>query len=962
MMEMMRLLYCSVLVSLVMLSSCADELLPPNEPKDEVCSVIFDIGMSDGTRSCIFPDEEAVDNLNIYIFCQGLLIRHIYENHSGSVPVDLNAGSSYNVYAVANVGEVEPSVSESDFVSKLVLDISSVTDMEEFLPLAGCVRQVTVSRQEQRVAVTLERLVSKILFSLDRSALDGLEVTSVRLCQSPVRVRPFADGGSAAGYVTEVADGDYCTDEDISALNEGEEVNFFALENCQGVLLPDNGDPSAKIPLFLDYKADLCTYLEVACRFDGTGLCEGDVTYRLYLGQDACTDFNVLRNSVLRVSLCLTVDGLKNGVSWRVDPDYALRDGYASGWISRGRHNEDDLYVGEKFEYSIWLSDEMTEYIGGDMSECELFFRCHDTGEEGHVRFSEFRSSDVNACFVEALCVRPAEGEVCLRDKSGRLLAVLSDNVCVNVPGVVVSDRPYDDGSVGMVSCNGNFNCLINGPGSSLYVYFVDCEFLNLNVSSGCGYDLSVFDFDVEPQLVGNVKVLSTMNMNVGLGNGGSNGPVLSYDLECVHDGRRHDVNLSLLSVCSHHDDLSWRFSEKMFGVEEELRVGLEYLPVELKLVDNDWAGYGDSQLAMVVDNPSRLPLSVDYWQFVTVNDLSDAGSSGDAAGKVEGRLNLYSMEYVVNQYNVASLPVYGSSCSFVSERNGSGDEAVEDGDLLVYDLKGVDTDDIAAALAYEGWGYDTMSHHVQVSFTDGTPVRQLTVDDCLAEGSAGFADKYGRDGFNDRGIWLYENGSLVLAPEARFSSYPGLNPDNIRSMHSQTPVVGTMNYDKEDQRLYIAAYELGAEGLVLDSKSSAKADGYVRTYPDGTWGKAVDNYCHEELVDVCEDISVRYDGDKVIADENTVRNVFEQIYANCYYDSWNKVGSANNYMHAAHPTSLSMKMSFKLSDKDDDGAYLFTALFPDYVFFRHPQEGVYYSVPVEFTHAAFKFVEVARK
>ena len=140
-------------------------------------------------------------------------------------------------------------------------------------------------------------------------------------------------------------------------------MSFYALENRQGVLLPDNDDPWNKTPLSLDEKADLCTYLEVNCRLDGSGLCVGDVVYRLYLGQDNCTDFNIYRNSVLEVSLYLTVDGMKEAISWRVTSDYSLNDGYAYGWISRGNHSEHELYVGEKFEYSLSLSDQMM-YLG----------------------------------------------------------------------------------------------------------------------------------------------------------------------------------------------------------------------------------------------------------------------------------------------------------------------------------------------------------------------------------------------------------------------------------------------------------------------------------------------------------------------------------------------------------------------------------------------------------------------
>ena len=94
----------------------------------------------------------------------------------------------------------------------------------------------------------------------------------------------------------------------------------------------------------MDDMAELCTFLEVSCRFDEIGIYDGEVIYRLYLGEDNCTDFNLKGNSVLKVNLSLTVDGLKHDVTWRVEPDYVIRDGYASGWISKGRHPDGNSF------------------------------------------------------------------------------------------------------------------------------------------------------------------------------------------------------------------------------------------------------------------------------------------------------------------------------------------------------------------------------------------------------------------------------------------------------------------------------------------------------------------------------------------------------------------------------------------------------------------------------------------
>jgi hypothetical protein len=928
----------------------------------KIVRVSFDFGEDGMTRSSIFPDEMVVGSYNIYVYNRGVLVDGAYSDEYGAVSFDLNIGQSYNVYALANVGYVESFLYERDFLDEYAFRVSDIAEMDEFLPLAGCLHDVVVSRSDERFLLRMERLVSKIRFSVDKSALEDLSVSSVRLCQSSLSVRPFESGGSAALSEEDVADGDYCTHGDLLTLNSGGEVCFYALENCQGILLPDNKDPWKKIPMFLEDEADLCTYIEVRCAFAGNGLYDGSVIYRIYLGQDNCRDFNLIRNSVLNVSLCLTIDGLKNGLSWKVTSDYSLRDGYASGWVSRGRHGEDDLYVGEKFEYSLWLSDEMSGHIGDGINECEVYFRSFEGDEDGQIRFSEILESGQGGYYLEATCVRPSEGEICIRSRSGEFLAILSDHVVVNTPYIRMSDRLFDKDDAVMGADDGTISCRINGAAANVYVYLVDSELYNLNVSSGCGYDLSVFDFDMNPDLDAEDVILPALALRTESGVGGDGGPALIYSVRCSNDGSHHGRNVGLLEASHRDGPVSWYMSENACGISEEISVSLKSMPIELTLVDNGWAGYGGSQMAIVVDNPSRLPITVDYWQLVTVNLEHDSILQAEVAGKVERDLNLWEMEYVVNQYNESSLPVYGSSSSFVSEWNSYGDVAVEDNGVLVYELDEVCTDDILAALTYDGWGYDAMSHHIQVGYTDGSSVDEVTVNDRLSDGSSYYVAKYGYDGFNDRGVWLYDMASLVLAPESLFDSYPGLNPVNIKSLQTQTPVVGSMSYDKDASKLYINAYSLGAEGLVLDSMSEAKADGYVRTYPDGTWGKAVDNYCHEELTKICTGFPVTCSGDKIVADNNTVSHVFQQVYENTYFDSWNKIGSANSYWHSAHPTSLSLKMSFKISDNSDNGAYLFTPLFPKYVVYRHVQDGVDYNVPVDFEYSNYKFIEVTKK
>lgn len=954
-MKGIRILILSVAALLCV--SCLEELKYNDGKQKDKLDVSFVVNAASVVRSSISPDEGRVEDVNLYVFCRGKLVYYTFTT-SAEIPVTLDASSEYNVYVIANVGKIQPSIDEQEFCRRYMVLIESLDDIEDCLPLAGKVRNLNPKKENSRILLPLERLVCKVGFSIDKDALPSLEVVSARLCQSAFAVSPFMEGGSVPRSADDVADGDYCTDSDISTLNEGGKVFFYTLENCQGVLLPDNRNPWGKVPSNMDDKAEICTYIEVECRFADEGLYDGDVVYRLYLGQDNCSDFNLRRNTLLNVSLCLTKSGLDEELSWRVDSDYVLRDGFAYGWISDGRHSKDELYVGEIFKYSISVADELLAHLDSDLSSCAVEFRPFDGKPDRALEFSELSAGRDGDYEVYATCLRQSEGDVCLVDSNGDELSVLSRSVCIRNPLICISEDDFEDGTGMLTDAGRNLPCSINGGEARINVFLVDEGMANLNVSSGVGYDLSVFDFSIEVDH-DDPDVLSSLRTELVPGSNADDGPAFTLCIECRNDGGNRHKSLSLLDICRSEEGLPCTISELSCGLSKPLNADLEYQPVGLTIVDNGWAGYGSTQLSMVVDNPSNIPINVDYWQILTTDSDCDESLRQSVTDKVETELRLDRMQYVVNQYNMSSLPAYGSNCSFVSERNGYGSPAIVDDDKLVYNLSGIDTYDILAALTYDGFGPKAMSHHILVEFADGTSVEDLTVTDALSDGTSSYDSKYGTSGFNDRGIWLYAEGKLLLSPESMEDSYPGLNPYNIKSLKSQTPTIGMMEYDIDDGQVYIKAHSLGSEGLVLSSMCETKSDGYVQTHPNGTWGKAVDNWCSAEIVRYSNGFPVLYSGEDVSADSGAVRAVFELVYYKGFDDSYNYIGSSNSYYHRCHPISLNAEMYFKVADRNDQGAYLFTPLCSNLVRFYHSQEGQMYDVPSEFSMNTFNFIEV---
>ena len=268
---------------------------------------------SDGTDllSTKVSESEAED-IMISVYCDGSLVETLDLQDSRDGEMELDAGRYYSYYATANIARVTIPESESSMKSSRV----NVTPMEPSggIPMATS-GGFTVTGDGTDIQVIFKRLYSKILFSVDFDDVPGMEITSARIRQAATSVSLFTE--SAAD---DVADGDAASSADIRDLNDGEAITFYLPENCQGVLLPSNDDSWDKIPDNISGEADICSYIEAECEFDGSGDLFGNVTYRFYLGQDAVSDFNVIRNTENSVTLKLSRDALTTP-SWQVEPD-----------------------------------------------------------------------------------------------------------------------------------------------------------------------------------------------------------------------------------------------------------------------------------------------------------------------------------------------------------------------------------------------------------------------------------------------------------------------------------------------------------------------------------------------------------------------------------------------------------------------------------------------------------------
>ncbi len=302
-------------VSVICLYSCEFQEIGIKTGSSGMADVRFVLEDVDSrVRSVMDVSETAVRNLALLAYRDSVLAADVYYTSFADMRMTLDAGGEYDFYVLANVGDVVPPVHERDLSS-----LTCSPDMtEDTLPMCWCMSAVAVAA-DSILPVRLTRLAAKVVLDVE-CEVRGLEVTSAAIMQAPLCVRPFDPCGSRAS-VAEVGAGDSASEEDVAILNDGGSVCLYVLENIQGTLLEGNDDPMKKVPENIS-SALACTYIDVRCDFMSGSDKEGGVSYRTYLGRDNVSDFNIGRNSVLHVTLCLTSSGLGVSGSWKIDPDY----------------------------------------------------------------------------------------------------------------------------------------------------------------------------------------------------------------------------------------------------------------------------------------------------------------------------------------------------------------------------------------------------------------------------------------------------------------------------------------------------------------------------------------------------------------------------------------------------------------------------------------------------------------
>lgn len=566
------------------------------------------------TKSSLVSDTDTIKDINVFVFRGGLLEYSGYSADPASgMRLKLTVGGEYDIYAVANAGEIDYLGFDEDTFRMLSVECCGTGPV----PMAAHSR-ISVRKQSE-IILSLDRLVSKIYFNfVTDNVTDGLKINSVRIRQAAGDVAPFMDGGSRPSYTVS---GDYASPGDIAALNNGGTVVLYAGENSLGELLPSNTNPWSKTPDNLPEELrEMCTYLEVSTSFDtDLNIHSGDVVYRFFLGKNNTTDFSLMRNCEYHVTLLASGSGLDHGVSWKISSDAKIEDGHGRVVVAGGNKTSlGDMYAGEKYLLEIIPDTPLLSYFAGDLTYCTL--GC-DNGEEfrSSITFGAIENRDGR--FYSAMkCVNP-DGNLNIRlyDMMGRLVQTCVRDLSVKQPKIVLDSDEI-------------LPVYVNGAMLSGNIYLSDDKGNRLG---GIWFDNSVIDLEAD--------AYAALNKYSGAGRSISSTILTNLDGDSAYGtlilsssygpGDEVSDGYSIVDALSMAGAVTLRLREKNLRCTQLTRP-LMIMAQGVTVGHDDFKSsvfnsrklIGVSPREITLDNPSNLPISLKAYSYAWYGEPHASG------------------------------------------------------------------------------------------------------------------------------------------------------------------------------------------------------------------------------------------------------------------------------------------------------------------------------------------------
>lgn len=647
------------------------------------------------TRSSISPDEYRAEEICVMAYNEkdGRLAAIQTCKNAEDIDIELTSGA-YNIYVTANMGTFAAPADESE-MDMASHRISSFAELGNALPMCWKGKAEIKAGETTVVHASLSRLVSRISFGVETGILEGLEIDSVILCQGAGILRPFMEGGSRIISSEETLNGDHATEEDIARLMKGESICFYAVENCQGILLPDNTDPWTKVPDNIGEKADLCTFVEMRGRWNDDADYEGYVTYRFYLGEDATSSFDLKRNSLHNLTLYLEEESLDR-ISWKIDAsqmDILRWEVYSS--LNGNFHNKDNFYVTENIRIDFSFDEKGQKY----WNRRDNAFCLKGIGKGGNtvIRFREPVETADGKYYSMGTCVSAGEYDIVLMDSNTGEIEYIMEEGRVYTPMVMAgSGGSFTDSPVKGFDKDMEF--MINGKYQDICLYLTDKDGMNLNQGHYYGCDFSICDWNIDIFNDSNgYSLMDKLSIETSEGESGNDSYAIRYRVAVPNDGRNSSWN-SRLTGSLGRDMLLFSYEDGVSGAMGKHRIGLycEDIEITFRPVPDNRKTLMGTEFMYAVDNPSNLPIEIKGLKLNSMSkdpfqpDIRPMLCSPISGLKSDDPLLVSHMPPVICSLEEGasiSAIIDGQRC-FAADDNGIGQEDIPDQWAMFHTLK----------------------------------------------------------------------------------------------------------------------------------------------------------------------------------------------------------------------------------------------------------------------------------
>lgn len=287
------------------------------------------------TKSLYGGDESVVNNWALLQFdgvTEKLVAMYYQESGANIGNIKVVAGHPYYWFAMANLGDVRSQFSIGTTTTAGMaswyatgIDMSTTAG----LPMSWASSGTVAFTKEQisggaTLDVDMTRMVAKYNVVLDKSGLSVFTFTGATGHQGasimgPGSVKAFAES-NATDVAATVSSTDGFSSMDIARFYGGNQaVVLYAAENMYGNIESIDTPAKKKASNVGTRKP---TYVQVYGQASGDGYENVPLTYRFYLGQNATSNFDVIRNTVSTVTLKLTDDAIRSAIAVaNNDPD-----------------------------------------------------------------------------------------------------------------------------------------------------------------------------------------------------------------------------------------------------------------------------------------------------------------------------------------------------------------------------------------------------------------------------------------------------------------------------------------------------------------------------------------------------------------------------------------------------------------------------------------------------------------